>query len=141
VGDNPDMASYRQPRYAAILPVVIVTVLAIAAVVMIVNPGGPPVWFLVLWIAALGWNAYWYLVRFATSVEVDGGTLRWRTPLRRGSAPVTAIRRVRRQRFGSQVAVIELDGAPNVYVMVWYGFAGLVDDLRAAAPQADIVRA
>lgn len=52
---------------------------------------GPPLWFLVLWFGGLGWNAYWWLFRFAYRVELVGTTLRWKAPLASGALPVSAI--------------------------------------------------
>lgn len=135
------MALYRQPRLQTVLlPVgfLVFAAFAVFLVVTTVRGDGPPVWFAVLWLAALAWNAYWFLLRVCTEVEVSGGTLRWRTPLRRGSAPVSAVRAVRPSRFGSQVAVIEVDGAPTLHVMARYGLAPLVIALRDAAPHAEI---
>jgi hypothetical protein len=142
VGQNPGMAVYRQPRaQTALLPVFFLALGAFAVFLTVTTlrgGEGPGVWFLVAFVGAWLWNAYWFLLRVCTEVEVDDRTVRWRTPLRRGSVPVGAVRSVRPSRFGSQLAVVDLDGAPSLYVIVRYGFAGLTDALRAAAPHADI---
>ncbi|MEN0083691.1 MAG: hypothetical protein AAGC66_02885 [Leifsonia sp.] len=57
---------------------------------------GPPLFFMVVWFAALGWNVYWWLFRIAYRVDLVDGVLTWRAPLARGSLPVNAIDRVGR---------------------------------------------
>ena len=57
---------------------------------------GPPVFFLGLMFAALGWNLYWWLFRLATRVELVGDVLRWRAPFGRGEIPVAAVESVGR---------------------------------------------
>jgi hypothetical protein len=32
---------------------------------------GPPLWFVVLWLLALVWNAYWFLVRIAYRLDLS----------------------------------------------------------------------
>lgn len=52
---------------------------------------GPPLLFMLVWFAGLGWNLYWWLFRVAYRVELVGGTLQWRAPLAGGTMPVSAI--------------------------------------------------
>ena len=73
------MAVYRQAPMERYLTPFIFTLFAVVAVVLLVamvRGDGPPAWFGVLWLAALGWNAYWWLLRICTEVEVDSDTLR-----------------------------------------------------------------
>lgn len=112
---------------------------AIVVVVQIVRGDeGPGLWFVAAFVAAAGWNAYWWLFRIATEVSVDGGTLSWRTPLRRGSAPVSSVTAVGRSRMTQQLAKIELASGRPVLVQVRVGFAALVDAIRDGAPNADV---
>ena len=51
--------------------------------------------FLLFWLFALGWNAYWWLFRVAYSLALRDGVLEWEAPLRRGhiaTAALTAFR-------------------------------------------------
>ena len=56
--------------------------------------GGPPGWFMALWVGALAWNAYWWLFRVAYVLELSDTELRWRAPLAHGTVPVRALREV-----------------------------------------------
>jgi hypothetical protein len=69
---------YRPLTFAVFIP------LGIAGVAMLVNllagGTGPPAAFVFFWVAAYGWNAYWWLFRIAYEVAIVGGsTLRWRS--------------------------------------------------------------
>ena len=60
------------------------SVLGLAGLAIVLNffagGEGPPAWFVFGWVAALGWNAYWGMVRIAYEVGVvDGSILRWRS--------------------------------------------------------------
>lgn len=99
---------------------------------------GPPVWFLVFWLGALAWNVYWWLFRVCVEVRVEDRTVSWAAVLRRGNAPMTDVRRLRRARMSRQMAVIELQGRRPLLVPVRYGFSELQNAIAAGAPQADI---
>ncbi|MEO8697467.1 MAG: hypothetical protein ABI658_28465 [Acidimicrobiales bacterium] len=75
------------------LPVVIFPIFAIVAIGLIVATvrGSAPVAFTVLWVAALLWNGYWFLLRFGFQVEVVDGVLNWRDPLARRSVPIAEL--------------------------------------------------
>lgn len=99
---------------------------------------GPPIWFLALWLAALAWNAYWWLVRTCVEVQVENSTLVWSTPLRRGQAPVADVIRIRPTRFGRQLAAVELQGRRSLLVPVRVGFSHLERAIAAGAPHVMI---
>jgi hypothetical protein len=114
---------------------------AVAAVVLVVTAlrgDGLPGWFVVLWLAALGWNAYWWLFRIPQEVRVGGSTLAWSAPLRRGEVPLDDVVRLRPSRTGRQFAVVELRGRRPLVVPIRYGFAGFRNALAAGAPQAEV---
>ena len=114
-------------------------VAAAALIMMTVRGGeGPPALFMVLWLVALVWNAYWWLFRVCVEVRVDGPTLEWLAPLRRGRAPLGDVARIRASRVGRQLAVMELQGRRPVLIPVRYGFANLQRAIAAGAPQAVI---
>lgn len=58
---------------------------------LVFGDSGPSAVFVVLWLAALAWNAYWFLWRVAVKLSVADGVVEWETVLRRGSFPVSAI--------------------------------------------------
>ena len=117
---------------------VLLLVLAVGVVVTTARGNGPPVWFTCLWLAALGWNAYWWLGRTAIEVTVDGATLRWTTALRRGSAPLEDVVRIRASRTSRQLAVIERREGRPLMVPVRNGFGALERSIQAGAPAASI---
>ncbi len=55
----------------------------------------PPVWFVLLWIAALGWNGYWFLLRLCWRLDLADGVVHWFTPLRSGWVSVAEVRGAR----------------------------------------------
>jgi hypothetical protein len=123
-----------------LLPVILVAfaAAAVGVVVATVRGNGPPIAFLVLWLAAFGWNAYWWSLRVCFQVGVDGSTLTWRTALLRRQAPTGDVVRVRPSRWNRQMAVLELQGRRPLMVPVRYGFGELTTAIRAAAPQATV---
>ena len=118
----------------------LVFALAAAAVVVITVWGGegPPAWFIALWLVALVWNAYWWLFRICVEVRVDGPTLEWSAPLRRASAPLAEVIRIRASRLGHQLAVVELQRRGPLLVPVRFGFGNLERAIAAGAPQVVI---
>jgi hypothetical protein len=135
------MTVYRPSRTMTLLVPIIFAGFGVGAVIMIVTMirgSGPPVWFGAVWLAALGWNAYWWLLRMCTLLAVDDHDLRWRTLVRGGTIPLTAVRAVGRSRLGSQFATIHLDGTSSLQVPVHLGFARLTTALKSAAPHIDI---
>ena len=77
---------------------------------------GPPLFFMVLWFAALGWNVYMWLFRIAYRVELVGGELTWRAPLAGGSVPASAIDRVGRFFGAPSTCALRADGHRTVIV-------------------------
>ena len=121
-------------RAVALVAAAAFTAGAVALIMASVRGQGPAIPFSILWFAALGWNAYWWLFRFVIQVEIDADELRWRTIVLRGSVPVAAVRRVRPSAFSRQLAVLEVDGARPLVVWVRYGFDRFMSAVQAAAP-------
>jgi hypothetical protein len=99
---------------------------------------GPPLLFLVAWIAALGWNAYWFLLRFCYRLDLEEGMLRWWAPPRSGDAPLAGLQALRPSRLSPNVAVFDFVEGPRVLVLVRRGFADFAASVQAAAPQATV---
>lgn len=97
---------------------------------------GPPLLFVLAWIAALGWNAYWFLLRLCYRLDLQDDTLRWRAPLRSGHAPLAGLRALRPARLSPNIAVFEFVDGPRVLVLARRGFADFSAGVQAAAPQA-----
>jgi hypothetical protein len=125
----------RAMRWVLPLVFVVFTVVAVVFLVQATRHSGPPWWFLVLWLAAFAWNAYWWSFRICTEARVGGGQLAWRTLLRRGEVPLTDVIRIRPSRTGQrQMAVVELQGRRPLVVPVRYGFERITQALQAGVP-------
>lgn len=98
----------------------------------------PPLLFALLWIAILGWNAYWFLLRLCYRIELREARLCWWAPARRGSLPLDRLRVVRPSRFAFNLAVFESDSGAAVLVLVQRGFAEFAAQVQAAAPKANV---
>jgi hypothetical protein len=107
----------------------VLAVLCIAGVWMVVSTatgqGGPPLYFTVLWLAALGWNVYWWLWRISYRIEVDGDRLRWKTPLRSGRALVGDVESIR-PGFRGQTTVLEMRAGRDVICLTRNGISEFV---------------
>jgi hypothetical protein len=133
--------TYRpMPLQRFLLPVVLIvfTGAAIGLIVATVRGSGPPIAFVVFWLFAFGWNAYWWGWRVCTEIVVDSVTLSWRTALLSRQAPVVDVVRVRVSRMTRQLAVIELKGRRPLLVPVRYGFGQLTQAISGAAPHATV---
>lgn len=96
---TPDSITYRYVNYRLLTFAVFVP-LGIAGVAMLVNlvagGTGPPAGFVVLWLAAYAWNAYWWLFRIAYEVGVmDASTLRWRSITSSHEIPLAQVTGIR----------------------------------------------
>ncbi|SDN47138.1 hypothetical protein SAMN05660199_00069 [Klenkia soli] len=126
------------PAARILFPVAFVgfTALGVFFVVISARDDGPPAWFLLLWLAALAWNAYWWLLRTAVEVSVADGRFRWRTPVRSGDVPVDDVLGIGPTRASRQMARIELRDRRPLLVPVRYGFGEVERAIMAAAPRA-----
>ena len=94
--------------------------------------------FELFWLAAVAWNAYWFLFRFVHELELQESELVWSAPLRSGSVPLTELVQVRPMRLGWGVHVIEhRDGRP---LLVWAtgGLKPFLDRVGEVAPGVDV---
>lgn len=99
----------------------------------VTRPDVPTLLFVPLWIAALGWVAYWWLWRLSYRLEVDGDRLRWSTPLRSGEVRVSDVQGIRSGLLG-QNAVFEIRDRPDITCLMRGGFlefaTALAEDRR-----------
>ena len=136
------MAEFRRPlaKWLIVGLFVMFTVVGVALVAATLGGGweGPPTAFVVLWLAALGWNAYWWLFRVATALWLDGDVLHWEAPLRSGAIPLSDLRAVRPMSFASNAAVFEHTTGRPVLIVVRKGFGAFLDELSAARPDLPV---
>jgi hypothetical protein len=105
---------YRLYRAQVIVTFAIFGVVAVPLVVAasLRDRDGPLVLFVVAWIAAFAWNAYWFLLRLCYRLDLEGGMLRWWAPLRSGDAPLAGLLALRPVRLTPNVAVFDFVHGP-----------------------------
>jgi hypothetical protein len=121
-GPVPESITYRFVGYRALTFIIFVG-LGLGAVAMVVNQlsggVGPGPVFVVLWVAAYLWGAYWFLFRIAFEVGVvDGSILRWRFITSRHEIPLTHVRGISTPfppfGYGSKRIAVEGDRSPFI---------------------------
>ncbi len=100
------------------------------------EPAAAP--FGALWLAVLGLNGYWFLVRLAYRVDLHEHAVRWWTPLRSGRIPLDRLHEIRPSQLGHSVVVFEVGGGPAVLVMATRRFVGCAEQVQAAAPRVNV---
>jgi hypothetical protein len=120
----------------------IFAVLSVAAVGISVasvwSKVGPPLWFVVLWLLALVWNGYWFLVRIAYRLDLSDTELLWRTPLRNGAIELADLVEMRPYRLGLSIEVLQLADGSKVLVIVRKGFIDFTKEVNNAAPHVPV---
>jgi hypothetical protein len=123
--------------------VAIFVIFGIAAIVLVTATVGdgtqsPPVAFTVLWLAALGWNAYWWLFRIAVALRIDGYVLYWNAPFRSGAIPLADLKGIRPLRLASNVEVFDHSAGRPVLVMATKGLGAFLDAVSVARPDLPV---
>jgi hypothetical protein len=138
---RPVFATYQMyPLYRAQL-IAVFGILTLFAVVMFASTASTDVRFLLFglfWLAALGWNAYWWLVRISYRLDLNGDELRWLTPTRSGTIPLHQLRAIRPYRFGRNVTVFEVGDGSSILVLTRRGFTDFTARVQAAAPHVTV---
>lgn len=132
---------YRLLNFAVFIP------LGIAGVAMLVNlvvgGTGPPAAFVILWLAAYGWNAYWWLFRIAYEVGVvDGSILRWRSITSSRQVPLPRVTGIRTPLppFGFGLKRIVVDGDRSPLIIANQGYLDVVEMIAQARPDLVITK-
>jgi hypothetical protein len=125
-------ASYEPMAGGRYFTLFILAVLLVGGVFLIVKtvqggPKAPPPLFAAACVAALIWNGYWWLWRVSCRLEAQGSELRWKTPLRSGSAQIADITAIRAMKLTPQISIIEIRGQRNVMVQTIRGFSEFAD--------------
>lgn len=135
------MGTYRPALVGRWFFLVLFGVFGIVAVALLVSLTGddrPPVSFVLFWLFALGWNAYWWLFRVAYSLTLREGILEWEAPARRGAIPTTDLTAFRPMTLLPNVIVIKHRGGRPLLVMPGKGIADLAAELRDVRPGLDV---
>ncbi len=81
---------------------------------------------------------WWWGVRVATLVRLDGERLTWASPLRRGALPLGELRAVRRARFGLGHVVLVATDDRTVVILGGRRTGSFLRSLSAVAPDVEI---
>jgi hypothetical protein len=138
------LITYRFVHYRLLIFAIFVP-LGIAGVAMVVNlvagGTGPSAAFVVLWAAAYGWNAYWWLFRIAYEVGVvDGSTLRWRSIARTRVAPLARVEGIETPYppFGFGLKRIVVDGDRSPLIVANQGYRDVVAMIVQFRPDLEV---
>ena len=132
VSPTSDSITYRFVHYRLLTFAVFIP-LGIAAVAMLVNlvagGTGPPAAFVVLWVAAYGWNVYWWLFRITYEVGVvRGSTLRWRSITTTREVPLARVKGIETPYppFGFGLKRIVVDGDRSPLIVANRGYRDVI---------------
>jgi hypothetical protein len=139
-GPTADSTTYRFVHYRLLTFAVFIP-LGIAGIAMLVNlvtgGTGPPAAFVLLWVAAYGWNVYWWLFRIAYEVGVaDGSILRWRSITSSHAVPLARVTSIRTPLppFGFGLKRIIVDGERSPIIIANLGYRDVVAMVMQARP-------
>jgi hypothetical protein len=122
----------------ALSAVVVLAVLGIVAASLAGADGAPPVIVSLLVLAALVWNMYWWLLRIALSVRIDGDSLVAKTILLTRRVELDDVVAVRPMGFVSIITVLELVAGRPVLMMASTRVSALARDLRSRRPDLPV---
>jgi hypothetical protein len=131
-GPTPDSITYRFVHYRPLTFAVFIPlgIFGLAMLVNLVAGGtGPPAAFVFLWVAAYGWNVYWWLFRIAWEVGVvHGSTLRWRSITTTREVPLARVKRIKTPYppFGLGTKMIVVDGDRSPVIIANQGYSDVV---------------
>ena len=107
-----------------------------------------PVVFVLLYISALCWLGYWFLLRICYRIDVANGVLHWATPLRSGRVPVSELRGARPMfqwiNVNSLALIEGIDRAEGRPLLIYGTLSSrddvisFLDDLRTIIPDAPV---
>jgi hypothetical protein len=107
-------------------------------VLMLTGDESPTDPFVLFWLFALGWNAYWWLFRVVYSLTLRNGALEWEAPLRRGRIATTDLTAFRPMRLLPNVVVVKHTGGRPLLVLAGKGMADLAAELRRSRPDLEV---
>jgi hypothetical protein len=136
--------SYEPMRFGRAFLLAMFVLFAVVGVFMVValiadESDSPPTAFTALWLLAMGWNAYWWLLRFAVRLDLDDhGYLTWTAPLRSGRLHLTDLIEVRPMRFASNVEVFVSDGHRPILTVATKGLRAFTEEIARQRPDLPV---
>ena len=98
----------------------------------------PPTWFTIVWLVAVTWNAYLWLIRIAAELTLDGNTLKAASPFRTRNVTLADLVTIRPGRFASRGVVIEVVGERPILTLATKGFREFTDEVARRRPNLPI---
>jgi len=133
---------YRSVWFGRMSFVLVFGMFAAAALALIAGSAGsddgPPIVFLLFWLAALAWNASWWLFRLAMELRIEDSVLLATAPLRSRRVELSAVTVIRPMKLTSNVAVIEIAGERPVLTLVTKGFRDFTGGIARRRPDLPI---
>jgi hypothetical protein len=116
-----DAIEYRVPG-ASTFPAILAFMMLVGLMGLILTlTSGGPLWFVLAYLAIVGWNAFNFLVRFARSVSIKAGTLHWIGFLGSESVPLATVARLSVW-FGGSVQVVETREGRKLRIPIMQGY-------------------
>ena len=116
----------------------VVAAIVLVGATLVGGRDSPPDGFTIFWLAAVGWNAYWWLFRIAAELRIEGSDLCWWTPLRSGRVPLAEVTEIRPWPLASNVGVFRLTTGPSVIVIATKGFRAFTDEIARIRPDLPV---
>ena len=119
---------------------VIFVVFGTAAVFLVVatftgGDNAPPTLFVVFWLGALGWNAYWWLFRLAAELMLDADSIDALSPLGTRRVAPRDLTAIRPMRLASSVAVFEVASERPILMMATKGIHEFTNEIARRRPE------
>ena len=132
---------YRGSSGSRVLAVTAITVASAAALCSLVDGilhAYPPLFAFAALLIGLALEQFWVWSRFGYEVKLTDDKLIWLALFRTREVRLTEIRELRRTRFPSRLAVLEIDGGAHLLVDKRAGFVQFAVALGRAAPHLQV---
>ena len=119
------------------------TPFAIVSVFLIIKTIGgdndaPPILFTLVWLAGVGWNAYWWLFRIASEIALDPPRLTAKCPFQKRTVPLHEIMAIRPMRVAPNLVIFVIHGQRPIITMVVKGFREFTEEIQRIRPDLPI---
>jgi hypothetical protein len=116
----------------------VTSILGLVVVVVDVLSGRLTWWFDGYLLLSVPWNAYWWLVRLTTRLDVGDDRVDWETPLRSGTIAAGDLVSVRSVRFVPGVVAVRDVAGRSVLVLAQKGFTECASAIGVRFPHVEV---
>ena len=92
--------------------------------------------FFLAWLIVMSYGLYQHLYRIAYELKCTDNLLIWKSPLRSGTVPLSALRRIYSR--GGTLGVIEMADGSRIQIYAQKGFLTFVSGLAERNPNIDV---